>query len=112
MEYFWAGVVVLALGLIIFAIISIKLKDKKLRKATRELLPALRDHIAAGKKYNVFMSHGQRFDGVIFLGLSEPYDPQNQYLPFPLAQWLILQKPDGKRVYIKPIAIRYYEDAE
>ena len=112
MEYFWAGVAVLVIGMILYGIISSKIKDKKLRKATRALLPALRDHIAAGKKYNVFLSHGQRFDGVIFLGLSEPFDPQNQFLPFPLSQWLILQKQDGKRVYVKPTAIRFYEDAD
>jgi len=112
MEYFWAIIVVLVIGSILYGVISSKMKDKKMRKATRELLPALRDHIKAGKKYNVFMSHGQRFDEVVFLGLSEPYDPQNQYLPFPLAQWLILQTSDGKKIYIKPTAIRYYEDAE
>jgi len=112
MEYFWPIFAVVVGVLICNGIISSKVKDKRLRKATRELLPALRDHIKAGKKYNVFLSHGQRFEGVTFLGLSEPYDPQNQYLPFPLAQWVILEKQDGKRVYIKPISIRFYEDAE
>ena len=98
MEYFWASIVLLVIGLIIYGIVSNKIKDRRLRKASRALLPALRDHITAGKRYNVFMSHGQRFDGVKFLGLSEPYDPQNQFLPFPLAQWLILEKTDGRRV--------------
>jgi len=112
MQYFWPILSTIVVILICYGIISNKVKDKRLRKATRELLPALRDHIKVGKRYNVFLSHGQRFDGATFMGLSEPYDPQNQYLPFPLAQWLILEKKDGKRVYIKPTSIRYYEDAE
>jgi hypothetical protein len=111
MEVFWFILASVVVALIIYGIASSKLKDRKLRKATKDLLPALRDHIQAGKTYNVFMSHGQRFDEVRFLGLSEPYDPNNQYLPFPLAQWLILEKPDGKKIYIKPTAIRFYEDA-
>lgn len=107
----WFILISILFILIIYGIISSKLKDRRLRKASRDLLPALRDHFHAGKIYHVFMSHGQRFDGVKFLGLSEPYDPNNQYLPFPLCQWLILEKPDGKRIYVKPTAIRYYEDA-
>ena len=110
MEVFWFILASVVVVLIIYGIVSSKIKDRRLRKATRALMPALRDHIQAGKTYNVFMSHGQRFDGVKFLGLSEPYDPNNQYLPFPLAQWLILEKPDGKKIYIKPTAIRFYED--
>jgi hypothetical protein len=110
MEVFWFILASVVVILIIYGIVSSKLKDRKLRKATRAFLPALPDHIKAGKTYNVFMTHGQRFDGVKFLGLSEPYDPNNQYLPFPLAQWLILEKSDGKKIYIKPTAIRFYED--
>jgi hypothetical protein len=96
----------------LYGIISGKAKEKKLQKATRALLPTLQDHISVGKKYNVFLSHGHRFEGVVFLGLSEPYDPRDSLLPFPLAQWLILQKSDGSRLYIKPSAIRFYEDAQ
>ncbi len=32
------------------------------------------------------------------------------FLPFPLQNWVVLEKPDGKRIFIKSDAIRMYEE--
>jgi hypothetical protein len=76
------------------------------------MLPKLVDHIQAGRRYNIFLSHGKTLLGVKFLGISQPYEQNDSRLPFPLCQWLILEKANGKRAYIKPMSVRYYEDAE
>lgn len=38
-------------------------------------------------------------------------DVANPYLPFPLSRWLIVEKTDHKRAFIKPETVRYYEEA-
>ena len=112
MEYFWAGIVSIVLLLIIYGIVSSKLRQRRVRKATEAMLPKLSQHFEAGRRYNVFLSHGQLFERVQFKGISEPPGQQYSPLPFPLCQWIVLQREDGKQLYIKPESIRYYEDAE
>ena len=33
-----------------------------------------------------------------------------QFLPFPLLQWLILEQPNGKRLFVRPSTVKYYEE--
>ncbi len=111
MEYFWAVVVSLILVLIVYGIISSKVRNRRIRKATQEIFPQISDHIQVNKSYNVFLSHGKTLSKVKFVGISPAHDKNNPYLPFPLCQWMIVEKPDGKRAYLKPETIRYYEEA-
>ena len=112
MEYFWAIVVSIILVMIIWGIASSKLRERRVKKATEKLLPTVKEHFEAGRHYNVFVSHGRLFQRVQFVGISEPVTRKYPSLPFPLTQWIVLQQEDGKRLYIKPESIRYYEDAD
>lgn len=40
------------------------------------------------------------------------HEQNNSYLPFHLCQWLIVEKENGKRAYLKPDTVKYYEDAD
>ena len=76
------------------------------------MLPKVADHIQVDRRYNIFLSHGKTVNNVRFVGISKTIDDRNPYLPFPLEQWLIVEKPNGKRAYLKPESVRYYEDVE
>jgi hypothetical protein len=113
MQYFWATVVSLVLVMILYSIISSNIKNRKMRKVAGAMMPKLQDHIQADHRYNIFLSHGKSLVNVKFLGLATPYEDKNSpFLPFPLQQWLIVEKENGKKAYIKPESVRYYEDAE
>ena len=112
MEYVWPIIITAIILMILWGIISNKIKRRRIRKATEKLFPKVIDHIQVDRRYNIFLSHGKTLDNVLFLGISPEYDNGNPYLPFPLCQWLIVEKENGKRAYIKPQLVRYYEDAE
>ncbi len=97
--------------LIVWGVVSAKVRERRLKKATEKMLPTLKQHFEAGRHYNVFVSHGRLFQRVHFVGISEPIRRKYASLPFPLTQWIILLQEDGRRLYIKPESIRYYEDA-
>jgi hypothetical protein len=94
-----------------WGIISSKIKRRRIRKATDKIFPKLADHFQADHRYNIFLSNGRTLQNVRFLGISPAHDHNNPYLPFPLCQWLIVEKEDGKRAYLKPDTVKYYEDA-
>lgn len=112
MEYFWSIFVSIVLVMIIWGIVSSKLRERRVKKATEAMLPRLKQHFEAGRRYNVFVSHGQLFQRVRFAGISESYKHKYPGLPFPLCQWIVLEREDGQHLYIKPETIRYYEDAD
>lgn len=112
MGYFWAIFASVVLILIIWGIVSSKMKSRRIRKETEKMLPKVVDHIQADHRYNIFLSHGKTLKNVRFIGISKTHDDSNPCLPFPLCQWLIVEKPNGKRAYLKPESIRYYEDVE
>jgi len=111
MDYFWAIFASVVVILIIYGIISSRLKQRRIRKATAKIFPTVQDHIQADKRYNIFLSHGKTIQNVRFIGISPAFDQHNPYLPFPLCQWLIVEKADGARAYLKPETVKFYEDA-
>jgi hypothetical protein len=112
MEYFWAGIVSFVLLLIVGGIISSRVKRRRIRKATEKIFPKLTDHIQADHRYNIFLGNGKTLQNVRFIGISPAHDQNNPYLPFPLCQWLIVEKENGKRAYLKPATVQFYEDAD
>ncbi len=110
MEYFWAAIIAIIVGLIVTAWVSSRLKDRRMRKAMDQILPTIESNIDPSKHYNVFLSHGKVFTDVRFVGLSKAFDPQHPEMPFPLTQWLVLETADGRKISIKPVAIRYFEE--
>ena len=112
MGYFWAVICSVVLIMVIWSIITGKIKSRRIRQETEKLLPKVADHIQVNHQYNIFLSHGKTLTNVRFIGISKTSDENNPDLPFPLCQWLIVEKQNGKRAYLKPESIRYYEDVE
>ena len=112
MDYLWPIFVSFITLLILWGIIASKLKTRRLKRAADAMLPTLKQHFVAGRRYNVYLSHGQLFERVRFLGVSESVGRDYSPLPFPLCQWIVLERESGQHLYVKPESIRYYEDAD
>jgi hypothetical protein len=110
MGYVGAVIACLVLGLILFAYVSSKISDARLKRRTRKVLPEIQDFLQVNKCYKVTLSDGKILDSVTFLGISPIFGANPDYLPFPLQRWVILLRPNGKRLFLKPQAIRYYEE--
>ena len=100
----------IVLAVMFFAEVSYGMRKRRVRKATEELLPQVADHIRRDRRYNLFLSHGEMIKNATFIGISKTIKGIYPPLPFPLRDWLIIEKPTGERVYIKPESVRYYED--
>lgn len=111
MGYFWAAFASIVLILILGGIIGSNIKQRRIRKAREKILPNVTDHIQVNRRYNIFLSHGKTLRNAKVIGISPAHDYNNP-LPFPLCEWLIVEKEDGKRAYLKPESVRYYEDVE
>ena len=112
MGCFWAIFASVVLILIVWGIVSTRLKNRRIRKATEKIFPKVTDHIQADRRYNIFLSHGKTLQDVKFIGISPAHDQGNPYLPFPLCAWLIVEKANGKKAYLKPDTVKFYEDAD
>jgi hypothetical protein len=106
----WATIVVGIALWIAIAIAMSNAKARRLKREARALLPEIQGHFRAGAKYRVHIISGRVLEGVTFVGISQPRDGAPDFLPFPLQNWVVLEKPDGKRIFIKSSAIRMYEE--
>jgi hypothetical protein len=106
----WAIIVVTIAAWIAIATINSKIKARRLRREARALLPEVHDHFKVGSAYRVHIVSGKVLEAVKFVGVSQTREGVPDYLPFPLQNWVILEKPDGKRVFIKSSSIRFYEE--
>lgn len=107
----WAVIVVGIALWIALAIATSKIKARRLKREARALLPEVQGHFRAGATYRVHVVSGRVLEDVAFVGISQPStDGAPDFLPFPLQNWVVLEKPDGKRVFIKSSAIRMYEE--
>jgi hypothetical protein len=110
MSYIWAGIVSAIILLVIYGIVSSRIRDRRVRRLARELLPEVDDHIKADRTYKLVLTSGTVFDNVRFLGVSRSEDGNAQYLPFPLQNWLVLEQVGGKRLFVGPSTVKYYEE--
>jgi hypothetical protein len=108
----WVIILSAIIVLIVLAVITTKRDARRVKRATDDLLPTLKQQFEPGRRYHVFLSHGQRFERVQFLGISAPPDVGSRFLPFPLCEFVILQRESGERIYVRPDSIRYYEEAD
>ena len=105
---FWALIACVVLVLIIYSMISSKLKTRRANRLRREAMPVVPTSLRAGILYTVFLSNGSVFREVKISGLTEA--PLGPYADFPLESWLVLERADGKRVFVKPRTVRYFEE--
>ncbi|MDD5114702.1 MAG: hypothetical protein PHC94_11860 [Methylobacter sp.] len=104
----WAVIVSVIVLLVIWGIISSKLKARKRRKAREKSLPYVEDNIHPGVQYNVNLNDGRKFLAVELVGSSTIDDGQ-----FSFAGWegmLVLKQADGKRIFLKQSAVRFIEE--
>lgn len=111
MSHIWAILIFTIVLLVLGGIVENRLRQRRMKKIMEKMLPTIDDHLQPHRSYNLVLSHGQKLTNVRFIGISPAYSPVTPYLPFPLCQWLIVEKLDGKRAYVKPHTVRYYEDA-
>lgn len=104
----WAIIVGTVVLLIIYGMVSSKLRQRKLRRLRQEAMPVVPQSVKAGVLYNVFLNNGSIFKSVKVLGLTEA--PAGQFVDFPLESWLVLEQHNAKRVFVKPSAVRYFEE--
>jgi hypothetical protein len=104
----WSFIVGAVVILIIYGIVSSKLRQRKMQRLRQEAMPVVSAAIRAGIVYNVFLSNGSVFESVKVLGLTDA--PMGRFVEFPLESWLVLEQPNGKRIFTKPTAVRYFEE--
>jgi len=107
----WSVIIGALVLLITYGVLTSRIKARRMRKRVTRFLPEVLDHIQPGRSYRVELSNGRVLPDVRFVGISSPLDRRAEYLPFPLQHWLVLEKPDGKRVFVRPNAIRLYEES-
>jgi len=105
---FLVWIVGIIVALIIYGIVSSKLRARKLARLRREAMPVVAQSIRSGQPYNVFLNNGATFKNVKVAGLTEA--PAGQFADFPLESWLVLEHADGKRVFVKPTSVRFFEE--
>jgi len=106
----WPTIVVGIFLWIVIAMFISKRKASRLRAEARSLLPEVHDHFKSGSTYRVVLTSGLVLESVKFVGISATREGAPEFLPFPLQNWVILEKADTKRVFVKSNAIRLYEE--
>ncbi len=112
MEYFWVVLCSLVFLMVLWSYLSSRAQNARREHQFQEIrgsLPVV-NHFHSDQRYNVFLNHGVNIRNVKFLGISQI--DNDLRLPFPHGQWLVVEKSNGKRVYFRPNAMRYYEDVE
>lgn len=105
---FWTGMVGIIVALVIYGMISSRLRQRKIERLRREAMPVVPNSVRAGVRYAVFLSNGRCFKDVTILGLTEA--KASPPVDFPLEPWLVLEQADGKRVFVKPASVRHFEE--
>jgi type II secretory pathway component PulF len=106
----WAIIVGAIVVLIVYGIVSSKIKARQSRKRAVKRLPEVHDLFHQDRTYRVVLTSGLVLNDVRFQGITLADSTAASDMPFPLQQWLVLLKPDGKRVFVKPNAVRLYEE--
>lgn len=105
--------------LILGGVIGSNIQKRRLRKLThiqsklsdkQKLPPRITSYLQADHQYNISLSDGTTLTDVKFIGISQSHGWDSPYLPFPLGPWLVVEKGNGKRTYVKPHSVRYYEE--
>lgn len=111
--YIVAGILLFFFLIAVWAHVADRIRQRRIRRETEKIIPWIADHLQPDRSYNIFLSHGKTLNNVRFIGLTPDRESTGYLpLPFPLSQWLIVEKASGGRAYIKPETVRYYEDAE
>ena len=109
MQEVWAVIAVLVIALIIYGIVSSKIKARRQRAERLKQLPYVEASFQPGQHYHVHLSDGRAFRDVELLGTNDRESGE-----FALGGWtgmLVLKQPTGKRVFVRQGAVRCVEEA-
>jgi hypothetical protein len=104
----WAVIVGVILVLIVYGIVSSKIKARKQRSAREKLLPYVEETVRTGQRYNVQLSDGRVCRDVELVGTNDPSSGQ-----FALGGWegmLVLKQSSGKRIFVRQSSVRCIEE--
>jgi hypothetical protein len=109
MSEIWAIIIGGFLLLIVYAIVSSKKNEERLRAAREKMLPHIEEAIVPDRRHHLFLSDGRRFMDVLILGTTDPKLGQS-----PLGDWglmLVILLDSGKKAFIRPSSVRCIEEA-
>jgi len=112
MEIFWAVFLTIVLSLIIWGLIKSGRAKKKNKKIAERYLKEVDDYVRAGDCYTVVLSDGKRFENAKIVGYSKFTDGALAGVEFPVGKWMVLEFSDSRRIYLRPQAIRYFEQIQ
>lgn len=109
MDIFWAIIVTVILTLIVWGVIKSGREKKKNKKIAERYLREVDDYVRSGDAYTVVLADGKRFENAKIVGYSQFNDGVLAAGHFPMGKWMILELPDTRRIFLRPQAIRYFE---
>lgn len=104
----WAVIIGTILVLIIYGIISSKIKANRQRSAREKLLPYIEDTVRAGQRYHIHLSDGRIYREVELVGTNDPSSGQFSLGGF--EGLLVLKQVSGKRIFVRQSAVRSIEE--
>lgn len=104
----WAVIVGAVLLMVVYAIASSKIKARKQRELREKTVPFVAEGVQIGVTYNLFLNNGQKFSDVEIVGATDSASGQ-----FSFGSWdglLVLKRQSGKRIFLRPHAVRCIEE--
>ncbi|MDR2189348.1 MAG: hypothetical protein LBE62_15085 [Azonexus sp.] len=104
----WVFIVGAIVLLVVYGIVSAKLKARRQRVAREKLLPYIEETVRIGQRYNVLLSDGRSYRDVELLGTNDPASGA-----FALGGWdgmLVLKQSTGKRLFVRQTSVRAIEE--
>jgi hypothetical protein len=101
----WAVIVGIIILLILYGIISSRLRVRRQRLARERVMPFVAETIRPGRRYDVYLSDGKKFLDVEVLGTTDP-----TLEDFSFTGWegmLVLLQANNKRIYVRHHAVRW-----
>ena len=109
MAEIWAVIVSVILILIIFGMIKSSREKSRNKKIAERFIQETDDFVRTGRVYSIILSDGRRLDDVTIIGYSKFNDNVMGYSNYLPGNWMILES-STKRIFVRPSAIRYYEE--
>jgi hypothetical protein len=108
------GIVVVVSGVaaIAYAIVVARLRARRVRSYRAQFLPEVRDFLRAGSTYRVVLSSGTVLDNLRFVGTTQAAVPSGSSLRWLMTDWLAFARPDGRRLFLRPRTMKYYEEGD
>jgi len=104
----WAYIVIAIILMVIYAYVSSKYSDWKIKKDREANFSQAENSIKKGVAYNVILNNGHKFTDVEIIGVTE-----NENDEIALSDWaglFVLVQNNGKRIFVKKPSIRFIEE--